>query len=237
MVQVITTVSFTRSLPKRIDPGRAATRCGAVLLASALWLGAAAPVWAQTVAVPEAVPAVAELSAEADSGLVLRSTGEVVQLSAALHFELPTLVEDALYKGIPVHFVQSASMVSERWYWSDKLVAQVERHMRLSYQPLTRRWRLYSSSTPLNERGQGGGVALGVGFDSLDDALQAMQRITRWTVAELSQLPGSGELLVALQMRIDVAQLPRPLQIGTLGRKSWSVLESREQRVDVQALR
>ncbi|WP_370680721.1 DUF4390 domain-containing protein [Comamonas sp. GB3 AK4-5] len=202
-------------------------------MASVLWLGTVAPVWAEA----EAPSAVAELSVDADNrGLQLRSTGEVLQLSAALNFELPTLVEDALYKGIPVHFVQSARMVSERWYWSDKLIAQVERHMRLSYQPLTRRWRLYSSSSPLNERGQGGGVALGVGFDSLDDALQSMQRITRWSVAELSQLPSSGELLVELQMRIDIAQLPRPLQIGTLGRKSWSVLESRVQRVDVLSL-
>lgn len=210
-------------------------RCGAALLALALWLGAAASATAETAA--ETPLTVAELSADADSrGLQLRSTGEVLQLSAVLQFELPTLVADALYKGIPVHFVQSARMVSERWYWSDKVIAQVERHMRLSYQPLTRRWRLYSSSTPLNERGQGGGVTLGVGFDSLDDALQAMQRITRWTVAELPQLPGSGELLVELEMRIDVAQLPRPLQIGTLGRKGWSVLESRVQRVDVQSL-
>lgn len=236
MVPVITTVFSTHSLPRRFDLWRAAARCGAALLASALWLGMVAPAGAETAnEVPFAVP---ELSADADNGsLLLRSTGEVLQLSAALHFELPTLVEDALYKGIPVHFVQSASMISERWYWSDKLIAQVERYMRLSYQPLTRRWRLYSSSMPLNERGQGGGVALGVGFDSLEEALQSMQRITRWTVAELPQLPSSGELLVALQMRIDVAQLPRPLQIGTLGRKSWSVLESREQRVDVRSLR
>jgi len=171
------------------------------------------------------------------SGLQLRAVGDALQLSAALHFGLPSLVEDALHKGIPVHFVQEARLVSERWYWSDKVVAQVERHLRLSFQPLTRRWRLHSSASPLSDRMQGGGVSLGVTFDTLDDALAAMQRITRWNVAELAQLPTSGELLLEFQMRIDTAQLPRPLQIGTLGRAGWNVLASRAQRMDAREWR
>lgn len=171
----------------------------------------------------------------AADGLQLHSSGDALLLSTTLRFELPALVEDALHKGIPVHFVQEARLVSARWYWSDKVVAQTARHLRLSFQPLTRRWRLYAGSSSLSERGPGG-VALGVSFDALDDALSAMQRITHWNVAELEQLPSSGELQLEVQMRIDTAQLPRPLQIGNLGRTGWSVLAARSKRFDVREL-
>lgn len=165
----------------------------------------------------------------------LQLSGESVQLNTSLRFELPSLIEDALQKGIPVHFVQEARIVSERWYWSNKVVAHVERHLRLSFQPLTRRWRLHTSASPLTERGLGG-VSLGASFDSLEDALSAMQRITRWTLLEQAQLPSSGDLLLEVQMRVDTAQLPRPLQIGTLGRSSSSVLATRSKRIDTQDL-
>lgn len=238
MEQVTTTASSTRFSPKRFDTPCAARWLCSVLLWLTVWATGLPPALAQ----PAGAEPQVELQAAAPvidvpaEGLQLRSTGEVLQLSAALRFELPTLVEDALHKGIPVHFVQEARLLSERWYWSDKVVAQVERHMRLSFQPLTRRWRLHTSSSPLSERAQAG-VSLGATFDSLEDALAAMQRITRWTVAELSQLPSSGELMLEFQMRIDTAQLPRPLQIGNLGRTGWSVLASRTQRLEARDLR
>ena len=237
MVQVTTTAFSTPCLPRHSDPFGALRLCCALLLAFALvWLLPGAQ--AQT-----AIGASTELPLEpaADpavpvDGLLLRPAGDKLQLSAALNFELPSLVEDALYKGIPVHFVQEVRMVNERWYWSDKVVAEVQRHMRLSYQPLTRRWRLYTGASPLSERGQGG-VSLGVTFDTLDDAMSALRRITRWNVADLSQLPSSGEMQLELQMRIDTAQLPRPLQIGNLGRSGWSMLVSRSKRVDAHEWR
>lgn len=238
MEQVTTTASSTRSSPRRSDPTCAARLLRSVFLWLVVFTAGLSPVLAQ----PAGGDSQTELQAPAPvidvpaEGLQLRSTGEVLQLSAALRFELPTLVEDALHKGIPVHFVQEARLVSERWYWSDKVVAQTERHMRLSFQPLTRRWRLYTSASPLTERAQAG-VSLGVTFDSLEDALAAMQRITRWTVADLSHLPSSGELMLEFQMRIDTAQLPRPLQIGNLGRTGWSVLASRTQRLEARELR
>lgn len=237
MVQVTTTAFSTPCLPRHSDPFGALRLCCALLLAFAL-VCLLPGAQAQT-----AIGASTELPLEpaADpvvpvDGLLLRPAGDKLQLSAALNFELPSLVEDALYKGIPVHFVQEVRMVNERWYWSDKVVAEVQRHMRLSYQPLTRRWRLYTGASPLSERGQGG-VSLGVTFDTLDDAMSALRRITRWNVADLSQLPSSGEMQLELQMRIDTAQLPRPLQIGNLGRSGWSMLISRSKRVDAHEWR
>ena len=57
--------------------------------------------------------ALTALTAYADSGveitqLRLERSDDEVQLSAQLHFELPTVVEDALLKGIPMVFVMGA---------------------------------------------------------------------------------------------------------------------------------
>ena len=146
-------------------------------------------------------------------------------LTAVLDLGLPSLVEDALYKGISMHFVAEAEVVRQRWYWSDKTVARAARYLRLSYQPLTRRWRLAQSSTPFAPTGLG--VSLGQSFDELEDALSAMQRITRWRIADEGVVDEGATHVVHFQFRLDMSQLPRPLQIGAVGRSGWSMVLAR----------
>jgi len=146
-------------------------------------------------------------------------TPEGMLLSAALEFELPEHVEDALLKGIPMHFVLQAQVLRERWYWSDLQMAHATRYMRLSYQPLTRRWRLHSS--PETFAGSGLGLALAQTYDDLSDAISAMQRVARWKIADSAQVPEDTPVTVQLSFGLDLSQLPRPLQIGAFGRSGW----------------
>ncbi|QIL84127.1 DUF4390 domain-containing protein [Diaphorobacter sp. HDW4A] len=159
----------------------------------------------------------------------LHQAADGLLLSTTMRFELPDQVEDALYKGIAMYFVAESQIVRERWYWSDKVVAQATRHMRLSYQPLTRRWRLSQSSTPFADSGLG--VSLGQNFDELSDALAIMQRIARWNVAEGDVLDDNGTQTLHFQFRLDMSQLPRPLQLSTVGRSGWSLILSRSVRL------
>ncbi|MGE8396034.1 MAG: DUF4390 domain-containing protein, partial [Comamonas sp.] len=140
----------------------------------------------------------------------------------------------ALLKGIPVHVIAQADMVRERWYWSNQELLSAERFMRLSYQPLTRRWRLYTGSQPFE--GQGLGVALSSTFETLQEAVQAMQRIVRWRIGTTGKLPNSGLALLQLRFRIDLSHFPRPLQIGALGRSDWNMLVTRREWVDLGQL-
>ena len=80
-------------------------------------------------------------------------------------------------------FVAEAGVFRDRWYWHDKQVALAARHMRLSYQPLTRRWRLVVSPTPIGNSG----LALSQTFDTREEALAAVQRISHWKIAELGR--------------------------------------------------
>lgn len=159
------------------------------------------------------------------ASLEVEHTAAGVFLTAALRLELPALVEDALDKGISMHFVAQAEVVRQRWYWSDKTVASATRYLRLSYQPLTRRWRLAQSAEPFGPTGLG--MALGQSFDDLDEALSAMQRIARWKIADGGAAGEGGGEVVNFQFRLDMSQLPRPLQIGAVGRSGWSMALAR----------
>jgi hypothetical protein len=151
-------------------------------------------------------------------------------LSATVGFDLPPLVENALAKGIPLFFVAEAEVLRDRWYWSDQRVALAQRHMRLAYQPLTRRWRLNVSPVPIGNASLG--VTLGQNFDELSDALDAIKRLSRWRIAELSQVEADGRYSVAFSYKLDTSQLPRPLQMGVAGRADWSLAAERSLRLE-----
>lgn len=191
------------------------------LLACAL-LGGAMSLHAQPVAVN-----VSELD--------LRRNGDMVELNVGLQFELPGPVLDALHKGLPVIFVAEVEIVRERWYWLDKRVASAQRQMRLVYQPLTRRWRLSIGSGP--GRPGEAGAALGQTFDSLDEALALIRRFVGWRVAEFAALEAGSTHRLDFRFRLDTAQLPRPLQIGTLGESDWVLAASASRRLQPESLK
>ena len=164
------------------------------------------------------------------SSMQLSRTDEGLFLSANLQFELPGQVEDALRQGIPMYFVADAQVQRERWYWSDQQLGVATRYFRLTHQPLTRRWRLHISNTAFTSSGTG--LALGQTYEQLEDAVAAIQRINRWKILEPAQLSATSGVSVQLRFRVDLSSLPRPLQIGALGRSGWNLQLSRTQALE-----
>jgi hypothetical protein len=162
--------------------------------------------------------------------LRLERAEEGVLLSAVVKFELPAVIDDALAKGIPMFFVAEASLLRDRWYWYDKQVAQAARHMRLSYQPLTRRWRLTVSSNPIGNSG----LALGQTFETREEAMSAVQRISHWKIADAADVEPGERYNVDFRFRLDVSQLPRPFQIGAVGHADWNIVATRNQRLTLE---
>jgi hypothetical protein len=165
------------------------------------------------------------------SQLRLERTEEGVLLSANVMFEVPAIIDDALAKGIPMFFVAEAVLFRDRWYWYDKVVAASARHMRLSYQPLTRRWRLVVSPTPIGNSG----LSLGQTFETREEALSAVQRISHWKIAEASAVDPDQRYNVDFRFRLDVSQLPRPFQIGAVGHADWNITTMRNQRLGFES--
>lgn len=180
-------------------------------------------------------------SAGAHAAAVLPSAPEVklerhddgLWLTASLAFELPDVVEDALLKGIPIYFVAEADVLRERWYWTNRKLSTAQRNLRLAYHPLTRRWRLNVTEGDVSAFAQG--LALNQSFDSLEAAMAAVRRVSRWRIAELVDFEPGVKHIVAFRFQLDVSQLPRPLQIGTLGQSDWQISLSSVQTVNPEA--
>jgi hypothetical protein len=167
------------------------------------------------------------------SQMRLERSAEGLLLYANVRVDLPSAVEEALVKGIPMYFLAEAEVVRHRWYWSDKVVSSVQRHMRLAYQPLTRRWRLHVSSGPITANSLG--MALNQNFDSLTEAMSALQRVSGWKVADASVIDPEATHKVEFRFGLDLAQLPRPFQIGALGHADWSISAKAVQQISPEA--
>ena len=144
---------------------------------------------------------------------------EAVELDFAVRFVLPPPVEDALRRGIPLHFAARATLLRSRWYWRDERVSRASRSWRLSYQPLTSAWRV----------AQGG---LHQSYESLSDALLAMSRASRWRIAEAHEIEPGKDYYVEFSWSLDTTQLPRPMQIGIGGQADWSLSVQRSQKIN-----
>jgi hypothetical protein len=68
-------------------------------------------------------------------------------------------------------------------------------------------------------------------FDSREEALQAVQRVSRWRIADADSIRPDAEHNIDFRFRLDVSQLPRPFQIGAVGQADWIILATRNERL------
>jgi hypothetical protein len=163
----------------------------------------------------------AEMAKTEVSALRFERSAEDLLLSASVKFDLPPVVEEALLKGVALNFVAEVDVLRERWYWMNQRVLTAERHMRLAFHPLTRRWRVNVSSGQIPSGGLG--LALSQNFETMAEALSVVQRLSRWKIGDTAELDLDPRYLVDFRFRLDMSQLPRPLQIGTLGQVDWDI--------------
>lgn len=162
----------------------------------------------------------------------LQRAPDGLYLTVRLDLAPSRTVEDVLVRGVPLYFVWQADVYRQRWYWTDRRVATVQRTLRLAYQPLTRRWRLSLATSPA---GGGGGAglqyALHQNFDSLADALAVIGRATRWRLAGPEEIEADARHRVEWRMQLDLTLLPRPFQIGVANQPAWDIEVTRRLRV------
>jgi hypothetical protein len=131
-------------------------------------------------------------------------------INADIMLELNSHLEEVLEHGIPLHFVAECIITRGRWYWWDEKIVERRLAFRLSYQPLTRTYRLAVGS-------------FGQNFDQLADAFGAMKRLRNWSIIERSRLNAGESYNVALRFRLDTNQLPRPFQVTAIGSRDWDL--------------
>ncbi len=133
------------------------------------------------------------------------------QLSAKFDLHLNSIVDQALTRGVPLYFISEFTLINPRWYWFDEIVVQTEQTTRLSYNALTRQYRIARGSLFQN-------------FPTLDDALRIISHQSSAPInASLLRQGKDGDYIAAARMRLDVTQLPKPLQVNALGAEDWNL--------------
>ena len=174
----------------------------------------------------------AEPTVELQNLKVEQSEG-AVYASLQWNFQLPAPLEEALYKGVALYFVAEVEVTRERWYFYDKKLLSAQRHMRLSFLPLTRRWRVNVASQPFSSAGLG--MSLGQSYDTLDDALQPIRRIAQWNIGNAFDLEPDTKQNISISYKLDLSQLPRPMQMGAAGQSDWNIAWNKTQRLVLEA--
>jgi hypothetical protein len=131
-------------------------------------------------------------------------------LEADFEITLTHTLEDALNKGVPLHFALEFELVRPRWYWLNEKLANARQQYRLSYNALTRHYRVGVGTLYQN-------------FDTLAEALAFLSRVRLRDIVETGALAKGNRYTAALRMRLDSSQLPRPFQISAVGSREWSV--------------
>ena len=151
--------------------------------------------------------------------LEVTRSDEGLLLDFTTRFELPRAVEEALHKGVPLHFVARADVFRSRWWWRDVRVARAERTWRLAWQPLVRSYRV--SFGGLNQS-----------FETLAEALAAVRGAAHWKIAEPGTLEPGASHYLEFAYRLDTSALPRPMQIGRAGQADWTLAVERTLRIE-----
>ena len=150
----------------------------------------------------------------------VRMTDEGYQLTANFDIRLTLLVEQALMHGITLNFLSEFMLTRSRWYWFNEVAVKTEQTTKLSYSALTQQYRLKRGDIFQN-------------FASLDDALKVLGNQSSDIIpAELFK-KSSGYITgwfsvqknytAFARMRLDVSQLPKPLQVNALTSDEWKM--------------
>jgi hypothetical protein len=140
----------------------------------------------------------------------LRADEDTYVLNAEFDLAINPTLEEALQKGVPLYFVFEFELLRPRWYWVDETVLSRSTQYRVSYNALTRQYRVASG-------------LLGQMFDALDEVERFLSRVTSRPVATRDQLVVGARYEAAARLRLDVNQLPKPFQVNALASREWSL--------------
>lgn len=131
-------------------------------------------------------------------------------LSADFVLDLGPRLEEAVTRGVTLNFNLEITFSRPRWYWFDERVVERVINYRVSYNALTRQYRLSTGG-------------LHRSFDTFESALRALGRVGALPVAERGALKLGERYDVELRLSLDKSQLPKPLQVDAIANRDWQV--------------
>lgn len=131
-------------------------------------------------------------------------------LAASYEFDLPQPLREALQRGIALYFRHDFQLRQERWYWLDRTLEERHFFVRLSYDPLTQRYRVSYGGLSQN-------------FDTYEQALPLVKNIRRWRVGPSDIIRDPNDYTAEVRFSLDASKLPKPMQVTTAGADEWTL--------------
>ena len=163
------------------------------------------------------LPAAARGDAVPLNNAEVRVEDEQVVLNVDFALSLNSTLEEALLRGIPLYFLLEVDIQRPRWYWFDEKVLQHSTQYRVSYQPLTRQYRIASG-------------LLAQSVDSVAEVERLIGRVNARRIANAAELEKGARYDVVVRLRLDQNQLPKPFQVNALASRDWQ-LASESRRI------
>jgi hypothetical protein len=160
------------------------------------------------------VLALMPLSAQSAEAQVVRidpliADGELT-MDIDFDLDLTRSMLDAAERGVSLSFAVDLMITAPRWWWRDRVVVESTLIRRLSYNTLTRQWRVSA-----------GDLYLPVG--SIEEAVGVLRQVRGWHVAPVDRFEPNARYDGRIRLRLDSSQLARPLQVDALNRGAWSL--------------
>ena len=140
----------------------------------------------------------------------IRAVNAGYELDAQFVLNPNRTLEDALEKGVALHFVAELEITRPRSWWFNENIVEATRRMRIYYHLLLRRYVVdvgYTTQTAT----------------TLDEALLILGRVENWQVLERGALKPGQRYAARLRLRMDASQLAKPLQMGALTNGKWGL--------------
>jgi hypothetical protein len=167
------------------------------------WVAALAVLWVALVS----PPAQADIEVRKAS---LAVSEDAYVLEADFGIALTPTLEDVLSKGVSLYFLLEFELIRPRWYWFNDKVAETQTQYRLTYNALTRQYRIGAGSLYQN-------------FATLGEALDVMSHVRRRHEVEPGTLKKETPYTAAVRLRLDTSQLPKPFHLTALGSRDWNI--------------
>ena len=140
----------------------------------------------------------------------IQATPQGHVLDTLIDITLNSTLESALAKGIHLHFLLQLELSRPRNWWFDEDIAEPVRKLRIYYHLLLRRYIVETGYTTRTAT-------------TLNEALALLGQVEGWHMADRGVLKAGQRYDARLRLRLDTAQLPKPLSIGAVTSDKWEL--------------
>ena len=131
-------------------------------------------------------------------------------IDVAFDVQFSQRLEEAVNRGVALHFVVEFELSRARWYWFDEKPVNLSQTYKISYTPLLRQYRLSVGNVYQN-------------FTRFEEVTRVLSRLRGWHVADRGALTKDQVYQAAVRMRLDTAQLPKPFQLNAIASRDWTL--------------